>query len=79
MSRVAGGAAASSPVRMHPQVAEALTLLEARFRDAGQDGPNAYASFLAAREDDEEKARLRQEAVATVREFLRGIRESSAG
>jgi hypothetical protein len=70
----AGQAAASSPVRTHPQVAEALLLLEERFRDVGQDGPNAYASFLAARDDDEEKARLRQEAVATVREFLRAVR-----
>jgi hypothetical protein len=77
--RVAGRTAGSSPVITHPQVREALSLLEARFRDAGQDGPHAYASFLAARDDDEEKARLRREAVATVREFLRGIREPGAG
>lgn len=56
---------------------EALTLLEERFRDANQDGPSAYASFLADPDvgDDEEKGRLRQQAVATVRAFLSGLRE----
>jgi len=73
--RAAGNAAAKSPVAGHPQVEEALTLLAERFRDAGQDGPSAYASFLGAPGDDEERARLRQEAVATVREFLRGFRD----
>jgi hypothetical protein len=43
---VAGTAAASSPVRDHPQVREALALLEERFRNAEQDGPHAYAGFL---------------------------------
>jgi hypothetical protein len=76
--RAAGLAAASSSVTAHPQVREALALLEARFRDVGQDGPHAYASFLAAQDDDEGKARLRREAVATVREFLRGIRAPGA-
>ncbi|MGH7813780.1 MAG: hypothetical protein ACREQI_07220 [Candidatus Binataceae bacterium] len=69
----AGKAAAASPVRNHPQVKEALNLLEERFRDTANDGPNAYASFLAAEHDDEAKARLRQEAVAIVGDFLRGI------
>lgn len=73
--RSAGRAAAESAVSQHPQVAEAFGLLEERFRDAGQDGPSAYASFLATPDDEEEKARLRQEAVATVREFLGGFRE----
>lgn len=73
--RSAARAAAASPVAQHPQVIEALGLLEERFRDAGQDGPSAYASFLATPDDEEEKARLRQEAVATVREFLSGFRE----
>lgn len=71
----AGRAAAASAVVQRPQVAEALELLEKRFRDSSQDGPSAYASFLATSENEEEKARLRQEAVATVREFLRGLRE----
>ncbi len=33
--------------------------------------PEAYASFLATPGDEDEKARLRQEAVATVRAFQR--------
>jgi hypothetical protein len=70
----AGRAAAASAVARHPQVTEAIGLLEERFGDAGQDGPSAYASFLATPDDEQEKARLRQEAVATVREFLRGLR-----
>jgi hypothetical protein len=71
---VAGTAAASSPVRDHPQVREALALLEERFRNAEQDGPHAYAGFLATTE--EEHARLRQEAVAIVREFLAAVRRA---
>jgi hypothetical protein len=47
--------------------------LEERFQDVEQDGPNAYAAFLARSEDEEEKARLRREAVATVRGFLAGF------
>ena len=66
----AGKAAAVSAVRTHPQVEEALILLEQRFRDTAQDGPNAYASFLADPDDEEAKARLRQEAVAIARNFL---------
>ncbi|MGH2965113.1 MAG: hypothetical protein ACRDMH_07005 [Solirubrobacterales bacterium] len=69
----AGQAARSSAVADHSQVAEAMTLLGERFRDADQDGPHAYAAFLAAPDDEEEKARLRREAVATIREFLRGL------
>ena len=38
--------------------------------DVGQDGPTAYRKFLAEPGDDEEAARLRREAVATVRAFL---------
>lgn len=71
---VAGRAAASSPVATHPHVVEALRLLEERFCDARNDGPNAYASFLAASSDAAAQARLRQEAVATVQQFLRGFR-----
>lgn len=70
----AGQAAAKSPVRNHPQIKEAQKLLEERFRDTANDGPNAYAAFLAAGNDEEEKARLRQEAVAIVSDFLRGLR-----
>ncbi len=73
----AGRAAASSPVAAHAQVLEALELAEDRFRDIKQDGPHAYASFLAEPSDEEGKARLQAEAVATVREFLRGVRHTS--
>jgi hypothetical protein len=72
--RAAARVARSSPVRHYPRAVQALPLLEERFRDVGQDGPSAYASFLAARDDGEERARLRQEAVATVREFLGALR-----
>jgi len=73
--RAAGLAARKSAVAEHPQVEEALTLLEERFRDVEQDGSHAYGSFLARPEDEDERARLRQQAVATVREFLAGFRE----
>jgi hypothetical protein len=36
-------------------------------------GPSAYANFLADPEDQEAKARLRNEAVVTVGQFLRGL------
>lgn len=73
---VAGHAAGSSPVVGHAQVAEAHALLAERFGDPGQDGPSAYASFLSDPGDQGEAARLRQEAVAVVREFLRGHEEA---
>lgn len=72
-AQASGACAATSPVSGHGQVTSALALLGERFRDIGQDGPNAYASFLAAPEDAEELARLRQEAVATIRAFRRGF------
>jgi hypothetical protein len=71
----AGQAARSSPVAGEPQVAEAVDLLEERFRDAEQDGPRAYGLFLGNDRDEQERARLRREAVATVRAFLRGFRD----
>jgi hypothetical protein len=70
----AGKAARSSAVAEHPQVTEALSLLEERFRDVDRDGPTAYAAFLAQPGGDEDRARLRREAVATVWEFLAGFR-----
>ncbi len=73
--RDAGIAAASSPIAMHKHVTDALALLEERFADAEQDGPSAYGLFLASPDNDDERARLRQEAVATVREFLHGFRD----
>jgi hypothetical protein len=70
--RAAGVAAAASPIAGHPQVIEALALLAERFLDIEQDGPAAYAHFLAAPDDREAHAQLRREAVATVRAFLAG-------
>lgn len=69
----AGRAASASPIAGHPQTEEALSLLGERFIDTAQDGPAAYAQFLATPDDEAETARLRQEAVATVRAFLRGL------
>jgi hypothetical protein len=74
--RAAGTEARFSPVADHPQVEEALALLGERFADAEQDGPSAYASFLATLAAAEQRARLRQEALATVRAFLLGFRET---
>jgi hypothetical protein len=73
--RSSGRAAAASAIARHAQVTEALALLEERFRDAAQDGASAYASFLATPDDEDEKARLRQQAAATVRAFLTAFRQ----
>lgn len=71
--RAGGRAAAASPIAKQAQVTSALELLGERFQDIGRDGPNAYAAFLATPGDEEEKARLCQEAVATVRAFRNGF------
>lgn len=70
----AGAAAAASPVAGHPQASEALTLLGERFADIAQDGPAAYAAFLEAPDDQDDRIRLQREAVATIRAFLDGFR-----
>lgn len=74
--RAAGSAARSSAVAAHAQVGEAFALLQERFGDVNQDGPSAYALFLSGFGGGDEGARLRQEAVATVREFVRGFRNA---
>lgn len=66
----AGRASADSPIAEHPQVTEAIALLAARFADTSHDGPHAYASFLTDPDDNEAKARLRNEAVAAVSQYL---------
>lgn len=77
--RAAGRRAAASPVAGREQTTAALGLLGARFADVDQDGPSAYANFFAAADTDEdEAARLRQEAVATVRAFLAGVADAGA-
>ncbi|OCB60579.1 hypothetical protein A9X02_06190 [Mycobacterium malmoense] len=70
----AGRTAAQSAIHTHQQVRDALQLLAERFASVEQDGPHAYAAFLAEVGDDETAARLRQEAVAVVRTFLAAIR-----
>lgn len=70
----AGSTAAQSAIHTHEQVRDALQLLAERFASIEQDGPHAYAAFLAEVGDDETAARLRQEAVAVVRTFLAAIR-----
>ena len=77
--RAAGTQAANSPVIDHEQVGDGLELLGQRFQDVDQDGPNAYAAFLTDAGDQAEvAAQRRQQAVATVRAFLDGLRASSA-
>lgn len=73
--RAVGRTSSASPIAKHEQVDEAMGLLEERFGNSQQDGPNAYALFLAEPDDEDDRARLRQEAVATVREFLGGFGE----
>lgn len=72
--RAAGRAAAASAVAHHDHVSEALGMMGERFRDAAHDGPAAYASFLAADSDEQERPRLGQQAAAVVRTFLAGFR-----
>lgn len=69
----AGRSARSSPIAGHHQTVEALALLEERFGGVEQDGCISYALFLG--DEEGERARLRQEALATIREFLKGFRE----
>lgn len=72
----AGAAAATSPLADDGQVVSGLALLEERCVSTDSDAPAAYAAFVAEPGDAEEAARRRQEAVATVREFLRAFRRA---
>jgi hypothetical protein len=69
----AGRAAAQSAIRDDAQVHDALRLLTERFASADHDGPRAYGAFLSEAGDEEQAARLRQEAVAVVRNFLNSM------
>ena len=62
--------AANSAIYEEAQVRQAMRLLAERFSTVNDDGPHAYANFLAEDNNREESARLRQEAVAVVRAFL---------
>ena len=66
-------AAKGSPVFAEPIVEEALGLLGGHFEHVNMDGPGNYARFLLEEEDEEEDARLRNEAVAVVRTFVAGL------
>lgn len=63
----AGREMAESPVVADPLAVEALALLRDRFSEARNDAPTAYAAFLDVTGDPEAAARLRNEAVETVR------------
>ena len=74
----AGREMAASPVVADSLAVEALALLRDRFADAHNDAPIAYAAFLDVTGDPEAAARLRNEAVETVRialNALDGVRE----
>ena len=70
----AGRAAAISRVREEQQVIDALQMLAERFLSTDHDGPSAYADFLAEPDDIDGNARLRNEAVAAVSQFLTAAR-----
>jgi hypothetical protein len=74
--RAVGRAAAASEIAQQAQASEALGTLRERFSDVGQDGPATYASFLATGDEEGQDARLRRQAVATIRAFLGGFRSS---
>lgn len=66
----AGRIMASSAVVDDPFIVGALRLLRDRFADPGNDAPVAYASFLGVTDDPDALARLRNEAVETVRRTM---------
>lgn len=63
----AGRAMASSAVASDPFVVDAIAILRERFADARNDAPAAYATFMGLTDDIEAAARLRNEALETVR------------
>lgn len=77
----AGRVMAASAAVDDPFVMEAAALLRERFADPRNDAPTAYAAFLDVAGDREAAARLRNEAVETVRltlEAFDGARGPSA-
>ncbi|MXV89800.1 MAG: hypothetical protein F4004_03895 [Acidimicrobiia bacterium] len=70
----AGRAAAISRVREEQQAIDALQMLAERFLSTDHDGPSAYADFLAEPVGTDGNARLRNEAVIAVRQFLTAAR-----
>lgn len=55
------------------QVTKALRLLAERFESPDHDGPVAYANFLTSPDDQEAAARLRNQAIAVVRQYLSAL------
>jgi len=70
----AGRAAAGSEIAADRQVVDAIDLLQHRFETAGHDGPIAHATFLGDPEDSDTIDRLRNEAVFTIRQFIKAFR-----
>ena len=71
----AAATARTSPVFAEPIVAEALDLLARHFAHEGMDGPGQYSGFLFDEHQDEEdeRDRLRLEAVSVVQAFMSGL------
>jgi hypothetical protein len=69
----AGREMAASPVVTDPLAVEAVALLRSRFADAHKEAPMAYAAFLSVAGSLRSAARLRLEAVETVRAALKGF------
>ena len=69
-----GRTLAESAIADDERVTDALSLLAERFAEAENDGPSAYAAFLAEGDEEEYEQLRRREAVAVVRQFLVGFR-----
>jgi hypothetical protein len=74
----AGREMAASPVAADPLAVEAVGLLRGRFAEIRGDAPMAYAAFLGVAGDRTPTARLRIEAVETVRAALKGFDRARA-
>lgn len=73
-----GRVLSASPVAANEQVGVALALLEERFSQPANDGPSAYAAFLAEEGDDDAREQSALEAVAVVSVFLTEFRSTSS-
>ena len=72
----AGRVAARSEIANDEMVVQALALLGRRFKEVDDDGPAAYANFMAPESRDED-ARRRLEAVVAVEQFLQSFATAS--
>jgi len=73
--KAAAAAAKTSPVFSESAVSEAFALLADHFAHERMDGPGQYSGFLfdVYQDEEDEKDRLRLEAVAVVQAFLSGV------